>query len=42
VKGWYQENSEDPKLYVSKGIGTTLLPFRLGSRAEIALFHFQA
>lgn len=42
VKGWYQENSGDPKMYVSKGIGTTLLPFRLGSRAEIALFHFQA
>lgn len=42
VKGWYQENNGDPKMYVSKGIGTTLLPFRFGSRAEVALFHFQA
>lgn len=42
VKGWYQENKDDPKMYVSKGIGTTFLPLRFGSRAEIALFHFQA
>ncbi|MDO9257163.1 MAG: metallophosphoesterase [Bacteroidales bacterium] len=38
VKGWYNENT--PKLYVSKGIGTNIFsPFRLGARAEIALFH---
>lgn len=42
VKGWYQENKDDPKMFVSKGIGTTFLPFRFGSRAEIALFNLQA
>ena len=42
VRGWYQENMDDPKMYVSKGIGTTFIPLRFGSRAEIALFHFQA
>ncbi|UPL50326.1 metallophosphoesterase [Hymenobacter sublimis] len=36
LKGWYQENTT--KLYVSKGIGTSLLPIRFGARAEIALF----
>ena len=37
LKGWY--NTDGPKMYVSKGIGTTLLPVRLGARAEIAIFH---
>lgn len=36
VKGWY--GSADPKLYVSKGIGTSVLPVRFGSRAEMAVF----
>lgn len=37
VKGWYNENV--PKLYVSKGIGTSILPARFGARAEIAIFN---
>lgn len=36
VKGWYKAGNLD--LYVSKGIGTSLLPVRLGARAEIAVF----
>ncbi|TGE08842.1 metallophosphoesterase [Hymenobacter fodinae] len=36
VKGWYQEDTT--KLYVSKGVGTSLVPVRFGARAEIALF----
>lgn len=36
VKGWYQNN---PAMYVSKGIGTSILPIRFGARAEIAVFH---
>jgi predicted MPP superfamily phosphohydrolase len=27
-------------LYVSKGLGTSVLPFRLGARPEIAVFEF--
>ena len=37
IKGWYNKN--DPKLYVSKGIGTSILPARFGARAEIAIFN---
>ncbi|HYF03402.1 MAG TPA: metallophosphoesterase [Patescibacteria group bacterium] len=37
LKGWYHEN--DVPLYVSKGVGTSILPIRFGARAEIALFH---
>jgi len=37
VKGWYDGN---PKMYVSKGIGTSIFPIRLGSRAEVAVFNF--
>ncbi|PHR95230.1 MAG: metallophosphoesterase [Leeuwenhoekiella sp.] len=33
LKGWYTES--DPKMYVSKGIGTSMLPIRFGARAEI-------
>lgn len=33
VKGWYTET--EPKMYVSKGIGTSILPIRLGARAEM-------
>lgn len=36
VKGWYED--ADPKLYVSKGIGTSVFPVRFGSRAEMAVF----
>ncbi|MFC2138526.1 metallophosphoesterase [Bacteroidota bacterium] len=28
----------DPKLYVSKGVGTSILPIRFGARAEITIF----
>ncbi len=38
VKGWY--NSEEPCLYVSKGFGTTTVPFRFGARAEITVFNY--
>ena len=37
VKGWY---NTEPRMYVSKGIGTSLLPARFGARAEIAIFNF--
>lgn len=37
VKGWYSESH--PKLYVSKGIGTSLIPARFGARAEIGVFN---
>jgi len=37
LKGWYTEKS--PHMYVSKGIGTSRIPFRFGSRAEIAIFN---
>jgi predicted MPP superfamily phosphohydrolase len=36
VKGWYKVGLAD--LYVSKGIGTSLLPVRFGSRAEVGVF----
>lgn len=39
VEGWY--NREKPYLYLSKGFGTSTVPFRFGARAEIALFHYQ-
>jgi predicted MPP superfamily phosphohydrolase len=38
VSGWYR-NAPIP-LYVSRGLGTTLLPFRLGAPPEIALFQW--
>jgi len=37
VKGWYTDAKKT--MYVSKGIGTSLLPIRFGARAEIAVFH---
>ncbi|NRF40665.1 metallophosphoesterase [Pedobacter foliorum] len=37
VKGWYTQNNS--KFYVSKGIGTSMLPARFGARAEIAIFN---
>ncbi len=33
LKGWYKES--DPKMYISKGIGTSILPIRFGARAEM-------
>lgn len=33
LKGWYREY--EPKMYVSKGIGTSILPIRFGARAEV-------
>lgn len=37
LSGWYKDNFKN--LYVSKGFGTSILPIRLGARAEIAVFH---
>lgn len=37
VKGWY--NNEISKMYVSKGIGTTMYPIRFGARAEASIFY---
>ena len=37
VKGWYDVG--ETKMYVSRGIGTSMVPIRFGSRAEIAVFH---
>ncbi|MGB6152396.1 MAG: metallophosphoesterase [Pricia sp.] len=36
VKGWYKNKYS--QLYVSKGIGTRVLPLRFGSRAEVIIF----
>ncbi|HYH14567.1 MAG TPA: metallophosphoesterase, partial [Flavisolibacter sp.] len=38
IDGWYNEHK--PYLYVSKGFGTSGVPFRFGARAEIVLFHY--
>ena len=38
VNGWY--NTEEPFLYVSRGFGTSTVPFRFGARAEITLFNY--
>jgi hypothetical protein len=38
VNGWY--NSEKPFLYVSKGFGTSAIPFRFGARAELAVMEY--
>lgn len=37
VKGWY--TNETSQMYVSKGIGTTILPIRFGARAEASIFY---
>jgi uncharacterized protein len=39
LSGWYRD--QEPHLYVSRGIGTTVLPVRFGSRAEIAIFNLK-
>jgi predicted MPP superfamily phosphohydrolase len=36
VSGWYEKPGG--KLYVNRGIGTTLVPIRLGARPEITVF----
>lgn len=36
VAGWYRDAW--PHLYVSRGIGTSVVPFRLGSPPEVAVF----
>ncbi len=36
LKGLYEDC--EPKMYVSKGVGTSVLPVRFGSRAEIPIF----
>ena len=33
LKGWYKQT--EPKMYVSKGIGTSVFPIRFGARAEV-------
>lgn len=38
VSGWY--NKKSPYLFVSKGIGTSAIPFRFFARAEIPIFRF--
>jgi len=40
LKGWYKEKY--PFMYVSKGIGTAILPIRFGARPEIGIFNFKA
>jgi uncharacterized protein len=38
-RGWYREMN--PPLYVSRGLGTTVLPVRFGSSPEVALFEWR-
>lgn len=37
MKGWYE--NDQSRMYVSKGIGTTILPIRFGARAEATIFY---
>ncbi|TLP81218.1 metallophosphoesterase [Maribacter sp. ACAM166] len=37
LRGWY--NNTHSKMYVSKGIGTTILPIRFFARAEASIFY---
>lgn len=39
VNGWYRERK--PHLYVSRGIGTSVLPLRFGAPPEVACFDWQ-
>jgi predicted MPP superfamily phosphohydrolase len=39
VRGWYRAST--PNLYVSRGIGTSVVPIRIGSRPEVAVFDVQ-
>lgn len=36
LKGWYRD--AEPRMYISKGIGTSILPIRCGARAEMVVF----
>ena len=38
VSGWY--NGHKPFLYVSKGFGTSAVPFRFGARAELTVLNY--
>ncbi len=38
VSGWYRENL--PELYVSRGLGTSVIPARFGSPPEVAYFEW--
>jgi predicted MPP superfamily phosphohydrolase len=40
VNGWYDVSSL--RMYVSRGIGTSIIPVRLGCRSEISVFDFLA
>lgn len=37
VRGWYETPA--PPMFVSQGIGTSVIPIRFGARAEAVLFH---
>ncbi|WP_281540427.1 metallophosphoesterase [Maribacter aestuarii] len=37
LKGWYE--NDQTTMYVSKGVGTTILPIRFGARAEASIFY---
>ncbi len=39
VNGWSRESV--PHMYVSRGIGTSALPVRFGSRAEVSIFYLR-
>ncbi len=38
IKGWF--NAQPPLLYVSRGFGASMVPFRYGAPPEITLFHY--
>ena len=42
VAGWYGRQGGDalPPLYVSRGVGTSLIPIRLGAVPEVAVFEW--
>lgn len=40
LSGWYHQTV--PPMYVSKGLGTSILPLRVGCKAEIAVFNLKA
>jgi len=39
-QGWFESGMK--KMYVTRGVGTSHLPFRFFRRPEITVFHFQA